>query len=96
MKSSKYPKRAVRRRYNGRRKNVALVLADLKEEAENVLQHQGRIFKKAELEALIAAIDRFVQTTGLTPPPLPSVDLEFELFKILERRPDEATNRKKT
>ena len=96
MKDAKHPKRAARRRYNGRRKNVALVLADLKEEAENMLRHRGRIYKKAELEALIAEIDRFVEATGLTPPPLHDMDLEFDLFKILEQRPDESRNREKT
>ena len=66
-----------------------------KEEAENMLRHRGRIYKKAELEALIAEIDRFVEATGLTPP-LHDMDLEFDVFKILEQRPGESTNGEKT
>jgi hypothetical protein len=93
MKRSKHPKRAVRRRYNRRRKNVRLILADLKEAAENVLTQRGSVYKKeAELEALIAEIDRFVGATGLTPPPLPEVELEFDLFKMLEQQTDEPSN----
>ena len=93
MKGSKHPKRAVRRRYNRRRKNVGLILADLKAAAENVLKQRGSVYKKSDLETLITEIDRFVAATGLTPPALPEVDVEFDLFKILELRTDEPSER---
>jgi hypothetical protein len=91
---AKYPKRAVRRRHNRRRQDVGLVLANLKRAAENVLNQPGSVYKKTELEALITEIDRFVAATGLTPPPLPELDLEFDLFKILDQRTDEPNNKK--
>jgi hypothetical protein len=56
-----------------------------------VLSHRGRVYKQPEPEALIAEIDRFVEATGLTPPAVPDVDLEFDLFKILEQRTDKKT-----
>jgi hypothetical protein len=88
MKGSKHPKRSARERYKRRRRSVGFVLEDLKYAAENVLNQSGVVYKKAELEALIVEIDRFVAATGLTPPPLPEVELDFDLFKILEQSHD--------
>jgi hypothetical protein len=61
----KNPKRSVRKKYNRRKLWVAHQLEQLRYAAEDVLAQEGKVYKKAEIENLIAEIDRFVGATGL-------------------------------
>ena len=61
----KNPKRSAREKYNRRKLCVAHQLQQLRYAAEDVLAQEGKVYKKAEIENLIAEIDRFVGATGL-------------------------------
>jgi hypothetical protein len=64
-KEPKDKKGSARGKYNRRKRSAAHALEQLKISAQEVLEQDGTIYKRKEIETLLAEIDRFVAATGL-------------------------------